>query len=94
MLEEDRPTGQAGPIIIGVGPSQLFGEGELTGLLERLWENKNFPVAVICHAQADQTLLRWVKHEFPQLPEFPDTWAGGVCALETALRQARQRTLV
>ncbi len=93
-LEENPPAEDGGPLIIGVGPSRLFGERELADLLERMWSGKWFPAAIIRHEQANKDLLRWVRDEFPQTPEFPDSRTGAMRALESALRMARLRTFV
>ncbi len=90
-LEENAPADDGGPLIIGVGQLRLFGERELAELLERLWRGQRFPATIIRHERADANLLRWVRSEFPQTPEFTDSWEGGMRAVETALRLARQR---
>ena len=92
QLNGSSPTETAGPIIIGVGRSRFFGEGDLSDLLDTLWYGGSRPAAIIRHEKADTTLLRWVRNELPSTPEFTDGWKGGLRALDQALRAAAQRT--
>jgi hypothetical protein len=77
-------------LVIGVGTSRLFGERDLAELLEKIWRVRLLPAAIISHEEADEKLLRWVRREFPQAREFPDSLGGGMRALEAAFQAAHE----
>ena len=78
-------------LIIGLGDSRFFGQRELASLLEQIWRGSCLPAAVIRADRVNPDLLRWLRNEFPRTPEFPDSWDGGMQAVETALRAATRR---
>ncbi len=89
-LEGPSPSDGTGVLIVGVGPSRLFGENDLAGLLERVWFSGRIPAALIRHVEVNPDLLRWTRREFGRVPEFSDTWDGNIGALGRALRLSHQ----
>jgi hypothetical protein len=78
-------------LILGVGDSRFFGDRELASFLERYWQGSCRPAAIIRADTVDSDLLRWVRNEFSNTPEFPDSWDGGMRALDVAFRAAQRQ---
>ena len=81
-------------LILGIGDSRFFGERELALYLSRTWRGCHEPAALVVAQNVNADLLRWVRYEFPETPELPDSWEGGMHALEMALRVAQKRLSV
>ena len=93
-LRESLNSRKFDSLILGVGDSRFFGERELVSFLNRIWQGCCKPDALVVARHVNTDLLRWVRNEFPQTPEFPDSWNGGMHALDVALRAAQKRLSV
>jgi hypothetical protein len=79
-------AGACAPAIVAIGPSLLFGESDLAAFLERTWRREVSPAAIVVHAEADEALRSWIRHEFPGTATFADTPDGRTGAIHAACR--------
>ncbi len=93
-LRESLNSRKFDSLILGVGDSRFFGERELVSFLHRVWQGCCRPAALVLAEHVNVDLLRWVRSEFPKTPEFPDSWEGGMHALDVALRAAQKQLTV